>query len=120
MIKLENNAKLPVSSLYAYSEEEFKYEKKTVNELLDRGWIRPSKSPVVFNTIFIKRYDRKLYMCINYRAFNTNIVENRYPLPLIDEILRMIAGAIYFIRIDLRTVYWFIQMAKGKEWKTVF
>ena len=120
VIKLENNAKLPVSPLYAYNKEELRYEKKTINKLLNRGWIRPLKSPVVSNIIFARRYNKKLRIYINYHTLNTNIVKNRYPLPLINEILRIMAGAIYFTRINLRMAYWFIQMVKGKEWKITF
>ena len=115
VIKLENNAKLPVSPLYAYSKKELKYEKKTINELLNRGWIRPSKSPVVSSTIFAKRCNRKLHICIDYRVLNINTVKDCYQLPLINKILRMTAGVIYLTRINLRTAYWFIRMAKNEE-----
>ena len=97
MIKLENNTKLPVSPLYVYSEEELRCEKETINELLNQGWIRPLKSLVVSSIIFAKRCDRKLCMCIHYRALNTNIIKDRYPLLLINKTLRIIAGAIYLI-----------------------
>ena len=120
MIKLENNTKLPVLLLYIHDEEEFKYKKEMVNKLLDQGWIRPSKSPVVFSIIFTRRCNRKLCICINYRTLNINIVKDYYPLPLINEILCITAGAIYLIWINLRTVYWFIRMVKGEEWKMVF
>ena len=59
-------------------------------------------------------------MCIDYRAFNNNTVKDRYSLPLIDETLRAVAGAIYLTRIDLRITYWLIRMAKGEKWKTAF
>ena len=115
MIKLENNAKLPVSPLYAYSEKELKYKKEMVNELLNQGWIRPSKSPVVSSIIFAKQCDRKLRICINYRTLNINTIKDYYPLLLINKILRITVGAIYLTRINLRMAYWFIRMAKGEE-----
>ena len=71
---------------------------------------------MVSSIIFIKhRHNKKLRICINYHTLNNNTVKDRYPLPLINKILWMITGVSYLTRINLRTVYWFIRIVKGKE-----
>ena len=88
--------------MYAYSEEELRYKKETVDELLYRGWIRPLKSPVASSIIFTRhRYNKKLQMYINYHALNNNIIKDHYPFPLINKTLRMTTGVSYLTRIDL-------------------
>ena len=61
-----------------------------------------------------------LRLCVNYRKLNDITVKDRYPLPLIDETLRQIAGVKYFTRLDLCHAYHLIRIREGDEWKTVF
>ena len=61
--------------------------KTYVKEYLENGFIRPSKSPATAPVMFIKRPDGKLRLVVDYRGLNKINVKNRYPLPLIPEML---------------------------------
>jgi hypothetical protein len=61
-----------------------------------------------------------LRLCVDYRALNAITKKNRYPLPLIEETLRQVAGARYFTRLDLRSAFNLIRIKAGDEWKTAF
>ena len=61
--------------------------KKQLQELLDKGFIRPSVSPWGAPVLFVKKKDGSLRMCIDYRMLNQVIVKNKYPLARIDDLL---------------------------------
>jgi hypothetical protein len=58
--------------------------KKQLQELLDKGFIRPSTSPWGCPALFVKKKDESLRMCVNYRPLNAVTIKNKYPLPRID------------------------------------
>ncbi|GKD41193.1 putative reverse transcriptase domain-containing protein [Tanacetum coccineum] len=76
-----------------------------LQELKDKGFIRPSHSPWGAPVLFVKKNDCLMRMCINYRELNKLTVKNRYPLPKIDDLFDQLQGARYFSKIDLRSGY---------------
>jgi hypothetical protein len=58
--------------------------KKQLQELLDKGFIRPSSSPWGCPALFVKKKDESLRMCVDYRPLNVVTIKNKYPLPRID------------------------------------
>ena len=79
--------------------------KKQLDELLRKGYIRPSSSPWGSPAIFVGKKDGSLRMCIDYRQLNEVTIKNKYPLPRIDDLLDQLSGAKVFSKIDLRTGY---------------
>ena len=79
--------------------------KKQLEELMDKGFIRPSSSPWGCPAIFVKKKDGTLRMCVNYHPLNAVIVKNKYPLPHIDTLFDQLASAKVFSKIDLRSGY---------------
>ena len=75
--------------------------KKQLEELLEKGLIRPSGSPWGSPVLFVKKKDGSLRLCIDYRQLNKVTVKNKYPLPRIDDLLDQLAGAAVFSKIDL-------------------
>ncbi|GJS04448.1 putative reverse transcriptase domain-containing protein [Tanacetum coccineum] len=76
-----------------------------LQELQDKGFIRPSHSPWGAPMLFVKNKDGALCMCIDYRELNKLTIKNRYPLPRIDDLFDQLQGARYFSKIDLRSVF---------------
>ena len=94
--------------------------KDYLNKMLAAGKIRQSKSPAGAPILFVKKKDRSLRLCINYRGLNRVTVKDRIPLPLIGELRERVSGARRFSKIDLKNGYNLIRIAKGHEWKTAF
>jgi hypothetical protein len=108
----------PAKALYRMSHEELKELKVQLEELLAKGYIKPSKSPYGAPILFVHKKDGTLRMCVDYRALNKATVKNRYPLPRIDDLFDRLSGAKVFSRIDLRSRYYQIRIAEGDEEKT--
>ena len=64
-----------------------------LQELLDKGFIRPSTSPWGASVLFVKKKDRTLRLCIDYKQLNRVTIKNRYPLPRIDDLFDQLRGA---------------------------
>ena len=73
--------------------------------MLDKGFIRPSSSPWGAPVLFVKKKDRTMRMCIDYRELNKVTIKNKYPLPRIDNIFDQLQGVKVFSKIDLRSGY---------------
>jgi hypothetical protein len=79
--------------------------KVQLQELLDKGYVRPSSSPWGCPTIFVKKKDHTLRLRVDYRPLNEVTIKNKYPLPRIDLLFDQLAGAKVFSKIDLRSGY---------------
>jgi hypothetical protein len=102
------------------SHEELKELKVQLEELLMKGYIKPSKSPYGALVFFVHKKDGTLKMCVDYRALNKATVKNWYPLPRIDDLFDRLSGAKVFSRIDLRSGYYQIWIAEGDKEKTAY
>ena len=99
-------------------------EQKALDEFLEEnlrtGRIRPSKSPMASPFFFIKKKDGSLRPVQDYRKLNEMTVKNRYPLPLIQELIDKLRQSRYFTKMDVRWGYNNIRIAEGDEWKAAF
>ncbi|GJY31496.1 putative reverse transcriptase domain-containing protein [Tanacetum coccineum] len=73
-----------------------------LQELSDKGFIRPSSSPWGAPVLFVKKKDGSFRMCIDYHELNKLTVKNRYPLPRIDDLFDQLQGSSVYSKIDLR------------------
>ncbi len=94
--------------------------KQYIEEELSKGFIVPSKSPASAGFFFVKKKDRGLRPCIDYRALNDITIKFRYPLPLVPATLEQLRTAKYFTKLDLRSAYNLIRIREGDKWKTAF
>ena len=94
--------------------------KKQVQELLEKGFIKPSTSPCESPIVLVRKKDGSWRMCIDYRALNKITIKNRYPLPHIDDLLDQLKEAIYFSKLDLHNGYHQVRVAEQDVWKTAF
>ena len=91
-----------------------------LKENLESGRIRPSKSPMASPVFFIKKKDGGLRLVQDYRMLNAMTVKNKYPLPLIPELIAKLRGAKYFTKLDVRWGFNNVRMKEGDEWKAAF
>jgi hypothetical protein len=91
-----------------------------LNELLDKGYIRPSSSLWDCLALFVKKKDQSLRLCVDYRHLNAVMVKNKYLLPRIDILFNQLVGAKDFSKVDLRSVYYQIKIRSEDIPKTTF
>ena len=92
----------PISKApYRMAPLELKELKIQLQELLDKGFIRPSVSPWGAPILFVKKNDGSMRLCIDYKELNKVTVRNKYPLPRIDDLFDQLQGAYVFSKIDL-------------------
>ncbi|KAK5774336.1 hypothetical protein PVK06_042191 [Gossypium arboreum] len=91
---------------------------KQLIELLDAGFIRPSKAPFGAPVLFQKKHDGSLRMCMDYRALNKITIKNRYPIPHIADLFDQLGSARWFTKLDLRSGNHQVRIAEGDEPKT--
>jgi hypothetical protein len=94
--------------------------KTQLQDLLEKGFIRPNSSPWGCPTIFVNRKDQTLRMCVDYRPLNEVTIKNKYPLPQIDILFDQLTGARVFSKIDLRSGYHHIRIRPEDIPKTAF
>ncbi|GJS42359.1 reverse transcriptase domain-containing protein [Tanacetum coccineum] len=94
-------AKLP----YRLAPSEMQELSEQLQELQDKGFIRPSHSLWGASVLFVKKKDGSFCMCKDYRELNTLTIKNRYPFPRIDDLFDQLQKARYFSKIYLRSGY---------------
>ncbi|GKF42026.1 putative reverse transcriptase domain-containing protein [Tanacetum coccineum] len=78
---------------------------KQLQELLEKGFIRPSSSPWGAPVLFVKKKDGSFQMCIDYRELNKLTIKNRYLFPRIDDLFDQLQGSSVYSKIDLQSGY---------------
>jgi hypothetical protein len=119
-IELVAEAKPRSCKVYPLAPSEQKELDAFIKENVDSGRIRPSKSPMASPVFFIKKKDGSLRLVQDYRALNAMTVKNKYPLPLISELITKLRGAKYFTKLDVRWGFNNVRMKEGDEWKAAF
>lgn len=111
---------LPHEPIYRRSVLENNEIKRQIQELIQKGHIRPSASPCGSPIVLAKKKDGTWRLCIDYRALNKISVKNRYPIPRIDDLLDQLRGAKFFTKVDLKSGYHQVPIDPADVWKTAF
>ncbi|GJX64803.1 putative reverse transcriptase domain-containing protein [Tanacetum coccineum] len=105
---------------YRLAPSKMKELSEQLQELSDKGFIRPSSSPWGAPVLFVKKKDGSFRMCIDYRELNKLTVKNRYPLPRIDDLFDQLQGSSVYSKIDLRSGYHQLRVREEDIPKTAF
>ena len=105
---------------YRMAPVELRELKAQLEELLIKGFIRPSISPWGAPVLFVKKKDGSLQLCIDYKQLNRVTICNQYPLPRIDELFDHLQGSRVYSKINLRSGYHQLRVQEGDVPKTAF
>ncbi|GBG92518.1 hypothetical protein CBR_g55791 [Chara braunii] len=119
-IILEVGVMPPKGCIYRMSEEELTVLRAQLDDLLDRGWIRPSSSPYGAPVLFVRKKNKDLRLCIDYQRLDTQTIKNAGPLPRIDDLLERLGSAKYFSKLDLKSGYHQISIRPQDRYQTAF
>jgi hypothetical protein len=116
----DKTPEVPYGPLYAMSRDELLVLRRTLLDLLEKGFIRASNSPAASPVLFVRKPGGGLRFCVDYRALNALTKKDRYPLPLIKETLNMIGRATWYTKLDVTAAFHKIRITEGQEWMTAF
>jgi hypothetical protein len=105
---------------YRMNAEELVELKKQLNNMLQKGLIRPSASPWGSPVFFVDKRDGTIRLCVDYRRLNEVTIKNKYPLPKIEDLFDQLNGARVFSKIDLRIGYHQLKVRESDIPKTAF
>ena len=112
---------VPINSRpYHYSPQHKTEIENQVKQLLDHGLITHNHSPFASPVLLVKKKDGSWRFCIDYRKLNSITIKNKFPMPIIEEILDELQGSKVFTKLDMRSGYHQVRMLHADEHKTAF
>uniref|UniRef100_A0A0W0FNC7 Reverse transcriptase domain-containing protein n=1 Tax=Moniliophthora roreri TaxID=221103 RepID=A0A0W0FNC7_MONRR len=119
-IELEEGTTPPFGPMYKLTPQEREAVAEYVHTNLKQGHIRPSTSSAGAPVLFTCKKTGEIRLCVNFRGLNSITKKNRFPLPLVDDLLDSVQGCKIFTVIDLKSAYSHLRIREGDEWKTAF
>ena len=105
---------------YRYSSLQKDAIDELLKDMLQQGIIQCSNSPYASPIVLVKKKDGGWRLCVDYRGLNTQTVKDKYPIPLLEDLLDELGGAVYFSKLDLRAGFHQLRMSPNDVYKTAF
>ncbi|CAM8908644.1 unnamed protein product [Rhodiola kirilowii] len=119
-IPLEAGANPVNQRPYRYSTLQKDVIDKLVQEMLNQGIIQYSSSPYASPVVLVKKKDGSWRLCVDYRGLNQQTIKDKYPIPLLEDLLDELGGSHFFSKLDLRAGFHQLRMAPPDVYKTAF
>src|SRR5882672_3969557 len=119
-IHLKNNQTPPHSHIYPLSGTELSLLCEFIDDMLGKGFIQLSQSPAGASVLFAKKKDGTLQLCVDFGNLNKLTRKDRYPIPLVTNLLDQLSSAKIYTKLDLHTGYYNVCVTTGHKWKTAF
>ncbi|MCO5592179.1 hypothetical protein L7F22_046175 [Adiantum nelumboides] len=120
MIELIPGSSPPNKPPYRVSQAQQEEIMRQVNELVEKGMVRPSSAPFCSPILLVQKKDGTYRMCVDYRALNRITIKNRFPVPRVEDLFDKLQDSTYFSRIDLKSGYHQIIIVDEDIVKTAF
>ena len=120
LVDEDAKTQLPRSRIYPLSAHKLKQVKKYLDENLRKGFIAPSQAPFACPVLFAEKPNEGLRFCVDYRKLNAITKRNRYPIPLVDEVLGRLLGCKYLTRLDIIAAFNKLRIHPDSEDFTTF
>jgi len=120
VIDLKEEFKASKVRVYPLSRNEREEVQQFIQDHLQKGYIRPSKSPQTSPVFFVGKKDGGKHMVMDYHRLNKQMVKNNYPLPLITDLVNSMGNKKLFTKMDLRWGYNNVCIKEGDKWKVAF
>ena len=119
-IDLISGAKPPAKKAYGLERDQATVVKRYVDDMLRKGYIKPSISDYASSVLIVKKPDDGLRVCVDYRALNALTIKNRNAPPLVRETLARLCGAKWYTKLDIIAAFNEIRVREGDQDKTIF